>query len=119
MLPGTMPERELASASAESEQAQTLYRSGRVSEAIAAAEASGLSDPQLRLVHASAVYDTGNVVRAFDLLSTLCQDLRTRPDTERFGAEFALFIRESSFQAPSDAVNGLGRLRQLATAIGD
>ena len=114
-----MPERELASALAESERAGTLYRSGRLSEAIAAAEASGLSDPAVRLVHASAVYDTGNVVAALHLLSTLCDGLRDRPDLERFGAEFALFIRESTFQTPAEAVAGLGRLRQLATAIGD
>src|SRR5688572_31104535 len=114
-----MPEHELASALAESERAGTLYRSGRLSEAIAAAEASGLSDPIVRLVHASAVYDTGNVVAALHLLSTLCDSLRDRPDSERFGAEFALFIRESTFQTPAEAVAGLGPLRQLATSIGD
>ena len=114
-----MTERELATASPGSEQARTLYRNGRLLDAIAAADASGLSDPQARLIHASALYDTGNVVRAFELLSTLCKDLQTRPDAERFGPEFAMFIRESTFQTPSEATVGLGALRQLATSIGD
>ena len=119
MLRGNMPERELASASADPEQARTLYRNGRVSDAIAAAEATGLSDPQVRLVHASAVYDAGNAVKAFDLLASLCKDLRDRPDVERFGAEFALFTRQSNFQTPVETATTLDPLRQIATALGD
>ena len=114
-----MPGRTFASVSPSTEQAQSLYRNGRLSEAIAAVEGDGLTDFPGRLVHATALYDTGDVVKALGLLSDLCGELRDQPDSARFGAEFSLFVRESTFQAPADAASRLATLRQLATAIGD
>jgi len=114
-----MPERILTSVSPSTEQAQSLYRSGRLSEAIALAEGSGLNDAPLRLVHATALYDTGAAVRSLELLSRLCWDLQGEVEGARFGAEFSLFVRESTFQSPADTASRLAQLRQLATAIGD
>ncbi len=114
-----MPERTSANVSPSTEQAQALYRNGRLSEAIATVEGAGLTDAAGRLVHATALYDTGSAVRALQLLSDLCEELRNQPNSARFGAEFSLFVRESTFQTPADAASRLATLRQLATAIGD
>jgi len=114
-----MPERTLAGGEPSSERARSLYRSGLLAEAIAAAEESGLSDPAVRLIHASALYDIGDAVRAFEVFASLCKDLRGEAGERRFEAEFALFIRESPFQTPSIAAANLAPLRQLATTIGD
>ena len=119
MVPATMAERGIGSGPTESEAVRTLYRSGRLTKAIAVAEASGLSDPETRLIHANALYDTGSVIKALGLLSQLCEELRKRPAAERFAAEFTRFTREANFQSPDETVTGLGRLRQLATTIGD
>jgi len=114
-----MPDRTLAPPSPATDHVRSLYRQGHVSDAITAAEKVGLSDPAVRLVHASALYDLGDGTRAFELLANLCHDLRRAPEPDRFSAEFAKFIRESTFQSPREAAVGLGPIRQLATAIGD
>lgn len=114
-----MPERTLANTDPALERVRSLYKSGRLSEAIAVAEQSGLSTPTLRLVHATALYDIGEAIRAFELLASLCQDNRNGPNEHRFGAEFALFIRESPFRTPADTAARLAHLRQVATSIGD
>jgi DNA-binding NtrC family response regulator len=115
----TMPQDKIETGSTQAEATTTLYRNGRLAESISVAEASGLSDPETRLIHANALYETGSVIKALGLLSQLCDELRKRPDVERFAAEFSRFNRESNFQSPAETVTGLGRLRQLATTIGD
>ena len=119
MLPRTMADAGTDIRPNDSEMVRTLYRNGRLAEAIAAAETSGLSDPNVRLLHASAVYDSGNAVRAFELLTALCKDLRNRPEVERFAVEFALFTRQSDYQTQVEASASLRSLRQIATAISD
>ena len=100
------------------EQVKALYQAGRLTAAIALADATSSEDPRVRLIKAVAVFDRGNGSEGLSLLRSLCADLVGDSEADSLSAEFSLFSRESAFQTPSETSARLVTLRQAATSIG-
>jgi DNA-binding NtrC family response regulator len=66
-----------------------------------------------------ALFDLGECVQGVSQLLAAENASKTAEADLQFAAAFALFVRQSDFQAPEDALLGLSRLRQLATIAGD
>jgi len=105
--------------------AESLYKAGRTHDALSACDegiGSALepgSAIRLGILRGMALFDLGDCVGAVSQLLTTELTSRTAESDLQFAAAFALFVRQSDFQAPEDALLGLSRLRQLATIAGD
>jgi DNA-binding NtrC family response regulator len=104
--------------------ADELYRSGKTSEL--AAELKDLtswrtdlnSAVRLQILKGMALFDTGDVTGSISALIEAEELSRGASAELQFAAAFALFLRRSDFQTPDEVVQGLTRLRQIATTAG-
>jgi transcriptional regulator with PAS, ATPase and Fis domain len=105
--------------------AESLYRAGRTREALAACDQGAGSAPEhgsvvhLGILRGMALFDLGDCIGGVSQLVAAESISRAAEPDLQFAAAFALFVRQSDFQAPEDALLGLSRLRQLATIAGD
>ena len=106
-------------------EAESLYRSGRTREAVEYIDDTKLSgcDPDaavnLLTLRGMSLFDAGNAIRAIATLSDAVEMSRRCSSQRQFATAFALFVRESDFQAPVEVIPGLTRLRQLASLVGE
>jgi DNA-binding NtrC family response regulator len=104
--------------------ADELYRSGKTSELVAELKdlASWRTDPnsavRLQILKGMALFDTGNVSGSISALIEAEELSRGASSELQFAAAFALFLRRSDFQTPDEVLQGLTRLRQIATTVG-
>jgi DNA-binding NtrC family response regulator len=105
--------------------AESLYRAGRTREALLACDqtvGSALeheSAVRLGILRGMALFDLGECIQGVSQLLEAENTSRAAEPDLQFAAAFALFVRQSDFQAPEEALLGLSRLRQLATIAGD
>jgi DNA-binding NtrC family response regulator/tetratricopeptide (TPR) repeat protein len=66
-----------------------------------------------------ALFDIGNAIQAIGTLQEAVEVSRRCSSALQFASAFALFVRESDFQAPVEVIPGLTRLRLLASLVGE
>src|SRR6185436_2355907 len=71
------------------------------------------------IIHGMALFELGDVVRSIECLRLAADGSKDNGADIEFAAALALFSRESQFQAPTEALPALSRLRQLAALAGD
>jgi DNA-binding NtrC family response regulator/tetratricopeptide (TPR) repeat protein len=105
--------------------AEALYRAGLNGQLLneLADLGNGNTDAnvtiRLKILEGMATFDLGDVVASLRLLREAVELARQASVSLRFSAALALFLRETDFQAPEEALPGLSSLRQLASSIGD
>jgi len=66
-----------------------------------------------------AAFELGDVIDSIGLLQLASAEARDCPTTQQFAVAFDLYTREAEWLSPKEALPGLARLRQLASAVGD
>src|SRR5215472_13020648 len=105
--------------------AESLYKAGRVREALAVCEHNGSPTTtvgsliRLNILRGVALFDLGECVQGVNQLVEADIASRSSDHALQFAAAFALFVRQADFQAPDEALLPLSRLRQLASVAGD
>ena len=103
-----------------------MYRNGRADEVVALLRPDALSHfgandvVEFLMLRGMAQFDLGDVIGALETLhNSLEAAAKAGLPRQHFLAAFNLFVRESDFQAPAEALLSLSKLRQLAAAVGD
>ena len=107
------------------QRSEGLYRAGLNAELLEGLDgldgSSADAETMLRLkiLEGMATFDLGRVVSALAQLRDAVEISKPASPALRFAAALALFVRETDFQSPGDALPGLSTLRQLASSIGE
>jgi len=104
--------------------AEALYRAGQTARVVAelegaeSASTAGEAFVRAAILRGMAQFDMGSVVDSIRTLGKAVEMSHNVSPDLQFEAAFALFVRQSDFQGPSQVLRELSHLRQLAAAAG-